>query len=72
MVDTPEEAGLTQAMLRRSTRRILLADHTKCGRAGHFVYGALSDFQLWITTPGIAPEALAVFHTMVEIKEATE
>jgi len=72
MVNTPEEAGLTQAMLRRSTRRILLADHTKCGQDGHFDFGGLADFQLWITTPGIAPEMLQAFQAIVEIKEAYE
>lgn len=72
MVNTPEEAGLTQAMLRRSSKRILLADHTKCGQAGHFAFGGLSDFQLWITTPGVEPELLRTYRTMVEIKEARE
>jgi DeoR family fructose operon transcriptional repressor len=72
MVVTPEEAGMIKAMLRRSRRRILLCDHTKCGESGHFAYGALKDFHLWITTPGIAPEQLDTFKTMVDIKEATE
>jgi DeoR/GlpR family transcriptional regulator of sugar metabolism len=72
MVNTPEEASLTQAMLRASRRRILLADHTKCGQSGHFAFGSLHDFQLWITTPGIAPEMLETYHTMTEIKEAGE
>jgi DeoR/GlpR family transcriptional regulator of sugar metabolism len=73
MVNTPEEAGLTQAMLRRGRRRILLADHTKCGQGGgHFAYGSLRDFQLWITTPGIDPERLLGYRAMVEIKEAIE
>ena len=72
MVDTPEEAGLTQAMLRRSRTRILLADHTKCGGAGHFAFGSLRDFHRWITTPGLAPEVLDRYHPMVEIKEAAE
>jgi DeoR family fructose operon transcriptional repressor len=70
MVETPEEASLTRAMLRRARRRVLLADHTKCGQSGHFAFGGLGDFQLWITTPGIAPELLRIFTTMVEIKEA--
>jgi DeoR family transcriptional regulator, fructose operon transcriptional repressor len=72
MVVTPEEAGMTKSMLRRSRRRILLCDHTKCGESGHFAYGSLADFNLWITTPGIAPETLDAFKTMVTIKEATE
>jgi DeoR family fructose operon transcriptional repressor len=71
MVTTPEEASLTRAMLRQSRRRVLLADHTKCSESGHFAYGSLSDFQLWITTPGIAPDSLNNFRTLVEIKEAT-
>jgi len=70
MVNSPEEAGLTQAMLRNSHRRILLADHTKCAQQGHFAFGSLADFQLWITTPGIAPESLEAYRTMVTIKEA--
>jgi DeoR/GlpR family transcriptional regulator of sugar metabolism len=72
MVNTPEEASLTQAMLRSARRRVLLADHTKCGQAGHSAFGTLADFQLWITTPGIAPERLVSYHAMVEIKEARE
>jgi len=72
MVDTPEEAGLTRAMLSRSRNRILLADHTKCRESGHFVFGTLRDFQLWITTSGIAPEVLASYNAMVKIKEAVE
>lgn len=72
MVNSPEEASLTQAMLRRSRRRILLADHTKCAATGHFVFGTLSDFQLWITTPGIAPDRLAAYRAMADVREATE
>jgi len=70
MVVTPEEASLTRAMLRRAKRRILLVDHTKCGTGGYFAYGSLRDFDLWITTPGIAPETLQFYKTIVEIKEA--
>jgi DeoR/GlpR family transcriptional regulator of sugar metabolism len=70
MVTTPEEATLTRAMLRRARRRILMADHTKCGGSGHFAYASLSDFQLWITTPGIDPGLLDAYRGMVEIKEA--
>jgi DeoR family transcriptional regulator, fructose operon transcriptional repressor len=71
MVVTPEEASLTRAMLRRARRRILLADHTKCGTGGYFAYGSLRDFQLWITTPGIAPESMQFYRSIVEIREAT-
>lgn len=71
MVTTPEEAGLTRAILRRGARRILLADHTKVDGKGHFSYGTLSDFTLWVTTPGIEPEKLNFYRTLVDIKEAT-
>lgn len=70
MVETPEEASLTRAMLRRSRRRVLLADATKCGSGGYFAYGALRDFNLWITTRGIAPGLTETYRTMVDIKEA--
>ena len=71
MVTTPEEASLTRAILRRGTRRILLADHTKVDAAGHFAYGTLADFTLWVTTPGIEPGKLEHFRTLVHIKEAS-
>jgi DeoR/GlpR family transcriptional regulator of sugar metabolism len=70
MVVTPEEASLTRAMLRRARRRVLLADHTKCGTGGYFAYGTLRDFNLWITTRGIAPDMCQLYRTLVEIKEA--
>ena len=71
-VVTPEEASLTRAMLRRARRRILLADHTKCAAGGYSAYGSLRDFQLWITTPGIEPELLRTYKSIVEVKEAIE
>lgn len=70
MVITPEEASLTRAMLRRSRRRVLLADHTKCGAAGYHAYGTLRDFNLWITTPGVPPELRDSYRNLVEMKEA--
>lgn len=50
MVDTAEEARLTQIMIRRSSRRVLLADHTKVGRKGYVAFGRLADFSEWITS----------------------
>ncbi len=70
MVTTPEEASLTREMLRRGGRRILLADHTKYAARGHFAYGRLPDFNLWITTPGMPPEALESLRKLTTIKEA--
>ncbi len=59
-------------MLRRARRRVLLAGHTKCDGAGYYAYGTLRDFNLWITTPGVAPELLQTFRAVVDIKEAVE
>ena len=70
MVTSPEEASLTRAILRRGTRRILLADHTKVDATGHFAYGTLADFTLWVTTPGIEPGKFDTFRKLVSIKEA--
>jgi DeoR/GlpR family transcriptional regulator of sugar metabolism len=70
LVSTPEEASLTRAMLRRARRRILLADHTKFAAEGHFAYGTLRDFNLWITTPGLQREQLEGVRAFVTVKEA--
>ncbi len=71
-VTTPEEATLTRSMLRRASRRVLLADHTKVEAAGPgAAYGTLADFHLWITTPGMDPGNLEALARFVAIKEAT-
>lgn len=71
-VTTPEEANLTRTMLRRATRRVLLADHTKVGaEAPGAAYGTLADFDLWITTPGMDPGHHDALARTVTIKEAT-
>jgi DeoR/GlpR family transcriptional regulator of sugar metabolism len=71
-VTTPEEASLTRSMLRRASRRVLLADHTKVEAGGPgAAYGTLADFHLWITTPGMAPGNLESLARFVTIKEAT-
>jgi DeoR/GlpR family transcriptional regulator of sugar metabolism len=71
-VTTPEEASLTRSMLRRASRRVLLADHTKVGaEAPGAAYGTLADFHLWITTPGMAPGNLETLRRFVTIEEAT-
>ncbi len=60
MAATAEEARLTQIMIRRSSRRILLADHTKIGRKGYVAYGRLSDFSEWITSGGRQEDNLSL------------
>ncbi len=53
LVDDLEASRVAEVMLRRSTRHILLADHTKVGANAHIVYARLSDFDVWYTTSGI-------------------
>ena len=56
-------------MLKRATRRFLLADHSKAGSHSHVTYGNLSDFDMWITTAGMDPKLLSTYRTMTSIKE---
>jgi DeoR family fructose operon transcriptional repressor len=71
LVTTLAEARLTQVMLRRGKCKILLADHTKCQAESHATYARLSDFDLWITTPGIPEDLAREFEKLVVIKEAS-
>ena len=68
MVSDPDIARLTQIMLRRGSRRILLADHTKVGAKAHAVYGRLSDFDIWYTTPEISAPQLRQFSQQTNVK----
>lgn len=67
-VRTPEVARLTQVMLKRATRRFLLADRTKAGGHGYVKYGALSDFDLWITTVGITAKLSTIYEKMTTVR----
>jgi DeoR/GlpR family transcriptional regulator of sugar metabolism len=69
MVRLPEVARLTQVMIRRTTRRFLLADHTKAGAHGYVSYGSLKDFDAWITTTGMDPHLLRIYQEMTTVKE---
>jgi DeoR/GlpR family transcriptional regulator of sugar metabolism len=67
----PDVCRLTEIMLRRGSRRILLADHTKVGATAHAIYARLSDFDVWFTTPGLSPQQLRRYgqQTVVEVAE---
>jgi DeoR/GlpR family transcriptional regulator of sugar metabolism len=69
MVRSADVARLTQVMLKRATRRFLLADHTKAGRTSHVIYGSLGDFDLWVTTTGISSKLLAAYRKLTTVKE---
>jgi len=68
LVSDPDDARLAEVMLRRGTRRILLADHTKVGAKSHVTYGQLTDFDTWYTTPKITPLQLRQFNQMTTVK----
>lgn len=70
LTSSPEEANLTKAMLRSGRRKILLVDHTKLKAEGHFVYGTLQEFDLWITSKGLDEVTLKELGRKVEIVEA--
>ncbi len=66
-VSSVEESRLTALMLRSGREKILLADHTKVKAESHCVYAALSNFDTWITTPGIDEELFKTFSTKTTI-----
>ncbi len=68
LVSSPDVARLTEIVLRRGSRRILLADHTKVGANAHAVYGRLADFDTWYTTPEINPVQLRQFGQQTAVK----
>jgi DeoR/GlpR family transcriptional regulator of sugar metabolism len=68
LVSDPGIARLTQIMLRRGKRKVLMADHTKVGALGHAVYANLSELDIWYTTAGIDPGLLRRFGKMTTIK----
>ena len=70
LVVDQDMARTAQMMLRRARRRILLADHTKAAAAGGVVYATLKDFDLWITTAGLASAARRRYRTQTVIKRS--
>ena len=68
LVSNPEISRLTEIMMRRGTRRVLLADHTKVGANAHVVYARLSDFDIWYTTAGINALQLRRFSQQTVVK----
>jgi DeoR/GlpR family transcriptional regulator of sugar metabolism len=73
LCETPEVARTTQLMLRAGKRKILLSDHTKLNsNKGYVTYATLSDFDEWITTPGIPDKIKNTFNNMTKISEVSE
>jgi len=65
----PDISRLTEIMLRRGRRRILVADHTKVVKTAHVIYARLSDFDVWYTTPGLKGQQIHRYsqQTVVEV-----
>ncbi len=70
LVSHQREARLTEIMLKSGGVRILLADHTKVNMDGYVAYGTIHDFDMWITTPGMACEKHDAFEKKTTIVEA--
>ncbi len=70
LVGDADVARVTEVMLRRGRKRILLADHTKLKAGGSVAYASLEDFDAWITTPGLPRETARAFDPMTTIMEA--
>lgn len=71
LVEDEDTARTAQIMLRRAKRAILLADHTKVNGRGHVVYGALQNFDLWITSKGLPSEVRGKLSKKTTIKEVS-
>ncbi len=54
----PSEIGVDMAMLRAAEQRIVLADHTKLGRAATCAFGAVTDIHTLITDDEASPRLL--------------
>lgn len=67
LVRTPEEARLSEVMLRTGTSVALVADHTKINAKGNVAYGSLHDFNVWITTDEMCHQDRELFSTHTEI-----
>ena len=61
LISDANNARLTRSMMRCARRTILLADHTKVGAVGHYVFARLSEIDAWYTTAGIKPSVLRAF-----------
>ena len=68
LVVDPDAARLAEIMLRRGARRILLADGTKVGAKAHVIYGRLTDFDIWYTTPKISPVQLRQYSQQTTVR----
>jgi DeoR/GlpR family transcriptional regulator of sugar metabolism len=69
MAKDPEVARTNQIILRQGREKILLADHSKLQRSANFIYGQLSDFDVWITSKGIDEAQMNKFRKQTKVIE---
>ncbi len=71
LVFNQDTARMIQIILQQAKKKTLLTDHTKVDSEGNVVCCRLSDFDLWITTPGIAEGLLKTYRTLTEVIQVT-
>ena len=72
LVTDQEVARISEVMLRRGRKKILLADHTKVEAQGYVSYAGLEDLDLWITTSGIEENLLNSYRKQTDVIIAPE
>jgi DeoR/GlpR family transcriptional regulator of sugar metabolism len=72
LVRTPDEARLSQVMLRTGGSAVLVADHTKVGAVGHVAFGNLRDFDVWITTDQLSLDDRMRYQAFTQVITAPE
>jgi len=65
-------ARITQMMIRRAKRTVLLADHTKFGVRTGVRFANLKDFALWITSSGLQRKELNCLKRLASLKIVAE
>ncbi|OGK09471.1 MAG: hypothetical protein A2Y63_06590 [Candidatus Riflebacteria bacterium RBG_13_59_9] len=69
LVANHDTARTIRIILEHATKKTLLTDHTKVNSSGKVVCCHLSDFDMWITTPGIPRKLLLKYKTLTEVVE---
>lgn len=63
-------AEVTKLMMAHAEKSVLVADHTKIGRAGSIKYAEVEDFDLLITDGGIPEESISALRQLkIEVKQ---
>lgn len=71
LVSNHETARTIQIILKQAKKSTLLTDHTKVDAGGKVICCGLSDFDTWITTPGMPKKRLVDYRTLTEVIEVT-